>query len=65
MKLKPINYTKPAPIEIVSRFDFECMNLDGCPYAISIPEDSRSVRWGPVFVAKGVSLLARETGIGA
>jgi len=55
----------PAPIKIVSRFDFEYMNLDGCPYAISIREDNRSVRWGPVFVAKGVgSLLARRTGIG-
>jgi len=38
------NDMNPAPIKIVSWFDFECMNLDDCPYAISIREDSRSVR---------------------
>jgi len=38
------NYMNRAPIKIVTWFDFGYMNLDDCPYAISIREGSRSVR---------------------
>ena len=38
------NYMDSALIKIVSRFDFEYMNLDDRPYTISIREEIGSVR---------------------
>jgi len=46
----------PAPIKIVSRYDFEHMNLDGYPFAISIREADETEIPRPSYCGKRLNL---------
>ena len=53
----------PAPIKIVSRYDFEHMDLDGCPFAISIREADETELSRPSYKRETVeSIVLRSDG---
>ena len=47
----------PAPIKIVSRYDFEHMDLDGCPFAISIREADKTEIPRPSYKRETVEFI--------
>jgi hypothetical protein len=50
------NKMNPAPIKIVSRYDFEHMYFDGYPYAISIREADETEIPRPSYCGKRLNL---------
>jgi predicted protein tyrosine phosphatase len=50
------NDMNPAPIKIVSRYDFEHMDLDGYPFAISIREAHETEIPRPSYCGKRLNL---------
>jgi len=50
------NYMNAAQIKIVSRYDFEHMDLDGCPFAISIREADETELPRPSYTGKRLNL---------